>query len=220
MKCRDFSAALGALADVLYTAGAPVARDQIAMFATVFDACPSSSVSDLTNRLAALRGDQSTGSLSLGNSLGDVARLLSVLKGFLEKVAKGAVLADIAAVEKLLQDHATMELRAFVRSATEAAASRRPARKPAAPQVRDDLVLQYKEKLEAALGDEEKFGAVYGDLRANAAIGKSEIMALAKQMTGSSVRTRDAALKKIWNRHQSLVVFDAKSRAMDGRSAA
>jgi hypothetical protein len=220
MKCRDFSAALGALADVLHTAGAPAARDQIAMFATVFDACPASSVSDLTKRLAALSGGQSAGSPSLGNSLGDVARLLSVLKGFLDKIAKGAVLADIDAVEKLLQDRASMELRAFVRSATEAVASRRPARKRDAPGLRDDLVLHYKEKLEAALGDDEKFSAVYGDLRANAAIGKSEIVALAKQMTGSSVRTRDAALKKIWNRHQSLAVFNAKSRATDGRSAA
>jgi hypothetical protein len=216
MRCREFSAALRALAHVLDTAGALVARDQIAMFAAIFDAHPSSSVSDLTKRLAALRGDQSTGSPSLG----DVARLLSVLKSFLDKVAKNTVLADIETIEKLLQDRTSTELRAFVRIATDAATPRRPAGKRDAPEVRDDVVRHYKEKLEAALGDEEKFSAVYSDLRANTAIGKPEIIALAQQMTGGSVRARDAALKKIWNRHQSLVVFNAKSRATGGRSAA
>jgi hypothetical protein len=38
-------------------------------------------------------------------------------------------------------------------------------------------------------------------------------------MTGRGARTQDTALKKIWNRHQSLVVFKAKSRATAGRSA-
>ena len=104
--------------------------------------------------------------------------------------------------------------------AIEAAAPPRPARNRDAPAVRDDLVAHYKEKLEAALGYEEKFSAVYNDLRANTAIGRAEIIALAKQMTGSGTRVEDAALKKIWNRHQSLMVFKAKSRATGGRSAA
>jgi hypothetical protein len=51
-------------------------------------------------------------------------------------------------------------------------------------------------------------------------MGKPEIIALAKEMTGSGARAIDAALKKIWNRHQALMVFKAKSRATRGRSAA
>jgi hypothetical protein len=35
--------------------------------------------------------------------------------------------------------------------------------------MRDDLVGQYKQKLEAALGDDEKFTAIYNDLRTNIA---------------------------------------------------
>src|SRR5262245_7309960 len=85
---------------------------------------------------------------------------------------------------------------------------------------RDDLVIRYKEKLEAALGDDEKFTAIYSDLCENPAVGKPEIIALAKQMSGGGARTQDAALKKIWNRHQSLMMFKAKSRATGGRSAA
>ena len=216
MKCRDFSAVLGAFADVLDVAGAPVARDQIAMFATVFDAHPTSSISDLAKHIAALPKAGSTGSPSLG----DVASLLSALKSFLNEIAKTTVLTDVSTIEKLLRDRASMEIRAFVRMATEAATPHRSTKKRNARGARNDLVLHYREKLEAALDDEEKFTAVYNDLRANPAFGRPEIIALAKQMTGSSVRAQDVALKKIWNRHQSLVVFKAKSRATGGRSAA
>jgi hypothetical protein len=155
-----------------------------------------------------------------GPGLGDVARLLSALKGFLNKTAKATVLTDVGAIEKLLHDRASMELSTFVRMATETASPHHPAKKPEALRLRDDLVVRYKEKLEAALGDEAKFTAIYNDLRANTAIGKPEIIALARQMTGSAARTQDAALNKIWNRHQSLMLFQAKSRATGGRSAA
>jgi hypothetical protein len=216
MKCREFSSVLRTFADVLDAAGAPVARDQIVMFAAVFDTHPTSSVSDLAKRIATLPVTGSTGSLSLG----DFARLLSALKSFLNKTAKSTVLTDVSAIEKLLQDRASMEISAIARMTTAAAASRRSIRKQDAPGVRDDLVIHYKEKLEAALGDEERFTAIYNDLRANPAVGKAEIAALAKRMTGSGARTQDAGLKKIWNRHQSLIVFKAKSRATGGRSAA
>jgi len=128
--------------------------------------------------------------------------------------------AEISIIEQLLRDRASMELGAFVRMAAEADAPRRRTGNRGAAAVRDDLVVHYKEKLEAALGDEEKFAAVCHDLRADPGIGTPEIVVLAKQMTGSSPRTQDAALKKICSRHQSLMVFKAKSRATGGRSAA
>jgi hypothetical protein len=65
MKCRDFSAVLRTFADLLDAAGALVARDQIIMFAVVFDAHPTSSVSDLAKRIGALRGTGTAGSPSL-----------------------------------------------------------------------------------------------------------------------------------------------------------
>jgi hypothetical protein len=216
MQCREFSSTLRAFSNMLDVAGAPVARDRIMTFAAAFDAHPTLNVSDLAKRIAVLGVTEPTGSPSLG----DVARLLSALKSFLDKAAKTAVLNDVTAIEMFLRDRAAMELGAFVRIAVEAGSASRPMRRRDAPRVRDDLVAQYKQKLEAALGDEEAFTAVYNDLRANTAMGKAEITALAKQMTGSGARTQDAALKKIWTRHQSLVVFKAKSRATAGRSAA
>jgi hypothetical protein len=129
------------------------------------------------------------------------------------------MLSDVSAVEKLLADRASMELGAFVQMVAGATAAAGRGRGRAAG-MRDELVAQYKQKLEATLGDDEKFAAIYNDLRTDIAMGKPKIVALAKQMTGSEARTQDAALKKIWNRHQSLVVFKAKSRATAGRSAA
>src|SRR5260370_30234944 len=211
MKCRDFGRVLKTFADVLDVAGAPAASDKIVMCEAVFDAHPTSRVSDLARRVSALGMAGSVGSPSLG----DVACLLSALKGFLDKTAKSTVLTDVDAIEKLLRDRASMEIGTFVRMATEAASPRQDA-----PGLRHDLIVHYKENLEAALGDEEKFTAIYNELRANTAMGKPEIIALAKQMTGSAARTQDAALKKIWSRYQSLMLFKAKSRATAGRSAA
>jgi hypothetical protein len=215
MKSREFSVVLRAFADVLDAAGATVARDHIVMFAAAFDADPTSSVSEFAKRRASVREPPHAGSPSLG----DVARLLSALRSFLDKTAKKAVLTDIDALQKLLRDRASMEISAFVRMATEGHPPAAPKKRVAA-RVRDDLVVRYKDKLEASLGDEETFLAVMNELRADTAIAKPEIVALAKDMTGTGARTEDAALKKIWSRHRSLVVFRAKSRATGGRSAA
>jgi hypothetical protein len=192
MKCRDFSAALRAFADLLDIAGAPVARERIILFAAAFDAHATSKISHLVKNLAALPRTASAGN----RRLGEVARLLSALKSVLNKTSDSAMLTDLSAIEKLLADRASMEPGAFVQMVAGAAAVA-GRRRGSAVGMRDDLVGQYKQKLEAALGDDEKFAAIYNDLRTNIAIGKPEIAALAKQMTGSGARTQDAALNKI-----------------------
>jgi hypothetical protein len=215
MKSQEFSSLLRRFADVLTVAGTQVAHDEIMMFSTIFDADPKLSVSALAKRISSLN-DPGAGSPSLG----DVGHLLSALKALFANAAKSSVLADIEIVEQLLRDRASTELSTFVRMAIELPGPRRSSRKPAAAKMRNDLIDYYKTKFEASLGDEEEFTAVYNDLRANSAVGKGEIVTLAKQMTGGGARTEDAALKKIWNRHRSLMVFKAKSRVTSGRSAA
>ena len=54
MKCKDFGSVLRTFADVLDAAGASSARDRIIAFAAVFDANPTSNVSDLLKRVASL----------------------------------------------------------------------------------------------------------------------------------------------------------------------
>jgi hypothetical protein len=216
MRSQDFSYILRTFADVLNAAGARAAYDQIIMFSAAFDADPKLSVSTLLKRVTLLTGSGHAGSPSLG----DVARLLSALEGLFRDTAKSGVLNDLKSVERLLRDRASMEISAFVSITTGAAAPLRSSRKLGALKLRYDLIVHYKERLEESLGDEEKFASVYNDLRANESVGKGEIVALAKRMTGSGARSAETALKKIWNRHRSLLVFKAKSRATGGRSAA
>lgn len=216
MKCSDFSAFLRTFANILAAAGAAVPHDQIQAFTTIFDAHPKSSISDLVKRIAALPKIESAGGLRLA----DVNKLLTPLKSLLDNTAKAGVLNDLTQIENLLHDRPSMEITSIVSLMTQAPTVRRTTRRQDPPPIRSDLVAYYKERLEGALGDEEKFKTVYNDLRANTAMGKPEIIALAKEMTGSGGRTEDAALKKIWSRQQSLTVFKAKRRASGGRSAA
>jgi hypothetical protein len=62
--------------------------------------------------------------------------------------------------------------------------------------------------------------AAYKELEEDPHVGALEIAALAKRLTGSAIKARAAAMKKIWARHHSLMVFKAKSEPRDGRLAA
>ena len=215
MKSGEFSSLLKAYAEMLSVVGTSDSRVQIATIAEIFDVDSATTVATLAKRVSSSRISVATGSPNLG----DVVRLLSALRGLLKKTSKADLLKDIAIVENVLQDRASMDIGAFARAACEIVKPRPKGGRGAQP-LQNDLVLQYKMKLEAALGDEEKFSDAMNDLRANQSMGKSEIAALTKEMTGSGARTIGAALKKIWNRHKALMVFKAKSRATKGRSAA
>jgi hypothetical protein len=215
VKSEEFSQILGAYAEMLKAAGAVASQEQLVKIAAVFAVEPSATVAALAKRLATVPTSGTVSSTNVGGAL----RLLSALKALLKKAAKAGVLADISAIEKVLQNRSAMDIDEFVRLARETMTPRARLKRGAkAPQ--SGLVLQYKEKLEAALGDDEKYESVMHDLRSDQTIAKEDIIALAKAMTGSGARTTDAALKKIWSRHQAIAVFRAKTRASGGRSAA
>jgi hypothetical protein len=215
VKCGEFSQILGAYAEMLLTAGAAASQTQLVKFAAVFAMNPSATVATLAKQLATVPTSETVSSTNLGR----VLRLVSALRALLEKAAKADALADISAIEKVLQNRSSMDIDEFVRLARATTVSRHTAKQDAgAPQC--VLVLQYKEKLEAALGDDEKFEGVMRDLRSDQTIAKEDLFALAKEMAGGGARTVDDALKKIWSRHQAIAVFKAKSRASGGRSAA
>jgi hypothetical protein len=215
VKSGEFSQILIAYAEMLEAAGAAASQTQLVKFAAVFAVDPSASVAALAKQLATVPASGTNSSTSLGG----VLRLLSALKALFEKAAKADVLADISAIEKALQDRSEMDLDEFARLARETIVPR-PTAKPDAMALQSVLVLQYKEKLEASLGDDEKFEGVMRDLRSDQTIAKEDLFALAKEMTGGGARTVDDALKRIWSRHQAIAVFKAKTRASGGRSAA
>jgi hypothetical protein len=216
MKSKDLAAVLRTFADIFDVAGSREARDQITTFAAVFDAAPTSPVSTVVKRLDSLPTVEHSGRPNLG----DVARLLSALQGLLGNAGKAGVVTDINLIERLSRDRAPMEIRAFVHLGTEALRAKRSTADRRATPLRDDLVIYYQRILEAALGKEERFKVAYDELSSNTNLGKGELVAIAKQMTGASPRSKPEALKKIWSMHQSILTTKAKSRAGGGRSAA
>jgi hypothetical protein len=222
MKSDNFHSILKAYADILSAAGAQQAQSQIVKLATIFELAPKSNVGAVVERLRSVAPSHRIESPTLG----DAARLLSPLKRLLVMTAKPGVSADVEIVEVLLSERTSMGLIEFARLAVEVLSSKpaqRKARSSAKKEiaiVRNDLVAYYQQKLEDSLADPERFTADYNELSSNSELGKPELVLLAKLMTEASTRTKETALKKIWNRHRSLMASKAKSRATGGRSAA
>lgn len=75
---------------------------------------------------------------------------------------------------------------------------------------------QIAESLEATIGQDGFAGA----FRQAEQLSRADVIALAMEFASVTVRSRKAALRKIWSRHQEVVVFQAKRRATAGRVAA
>jgi hypothetical protein len=103
---------------------------------------------------------------------------------------------------------------------TQSAATRGAGTKKPRDQAPSELVPDYLRQLETSLGDQSRFPAVYERLASDPSLAVVDFRALAKQFAKVTAKSKTDALKKIWNRHQSLLSFDAKARATDGRSAA
>ena len=102
-----------------------------------------------------------------------------------------------------------------------ASASRRK-KKRTRRQMNENVVMDYLAKLEAALGDDELFLPVFEDLKRDRAVQQPEAVAIASRFVAptSASTSRGRALERVLRRHQSLVSFKLKQRAMGGRSAA
>jgi hypothetical protein len=101
---------------------------------------------------------------------------------------------------------------------SQAPSSGRRTPRPSSP-VRTEVVSSYVRRLEQALGDEQGFLAVYGQLELDASVQANEVAAIAKLFSQASAKSRPAALKKILARHQSLMTSRTKAAATGGRIA-
>jgi hypothetical protein len=92
-------------------------------------------------------------------------------------------------------------------------------KKSAPPSIRSDIVSQLSRQLEDALGDEIGFPSLFSELESRKDIRPKEMIAIAKQFVGAATSSRATALKKIYSRHQALIISRAKSAATGGRVA-
>jgi len=82
------------------------------------------------------------------------------------------------------------------------------------------MTKQIVQALEAALGTDD-FAAVVDQIKRLDPRLKLDVIAVAKEFVGGRRATsRQKALKQIWSRHQQILIFKAKVRAIGGRVAA
>jgi hypothetical protein len=85
-----------------------------------------------------------------------------------------------------------------------------------------DLVSNYLQRLQSALGDDHAFIPIFERLNADPAIRQVEAIELASKFVAETAEStsRAKALERVLQRHRTLASFKAKQRAMGGRSAA
>lgn len=83
----------------------------------------------------------------------------------------------------------------------------------------DDQIAVYVSRLEQALGDDEKFLPILEELN-NAAV--AELVAIASKFVSpmAASSSKKSAIERILKRHQNLMSFKRKQKAVGGRSAA
>jgi hypothetical protein len=86
----------------------------------------------------------------------------------------------------------------------------------------EKVVTAYLAKLEASLGDDDAFMRVFDTLRADPEVRQVEAVGLAGRFVSpmAASTSKAKAFERILRRHQNIISFDRKQRAVRGRSAA
>lgn len=100
-----------------------------------------------------------------------------------------------------------------------ASASKTGKPKKAQRPMNEDLIAAYVSRLEQALGDDERFLPIVDEL-SNVAV--SELVAIASKFVSpmAASSSKKSAIDRIKKRHENLMSFKRKQKAVGGRSAA
>lgn len=160
-----------------------------------------------------------------GTQLGDVAPPVEKLVAILvEAGAKKAAVTDLELLLDLLRRRSEVSLVDFDSCALRsvASASRRKADPGAPPVDTKQLVENYLQRLEAALGNDGMFRAVFRELSADKSISKVEAIEIASRFMEPMAQsaTRPKALQKILYRHEKLLDSRDAAKSIGGNKAA
>jgi hypothetical protein len=208
MKGKEFANLLNELSMLVRSVEAQEIADGLSTLARVFSSAPRREVSDVCSVLSGVEPPEHNNGLRTREMLSIFPALRRLLKK--AKADRGTV-EDMETLESALraQERASPEAvtdEAIKKLRQQTESERQP----------DKYVDQYVTRLEAALGDQDNFKAVFEELRADAAIKRNEAIALAKE----TARSRDHALKLIMARHTALLGSRARQKATKGRTAA
>lgn len=222
MQASQLKALIETYGAALATVGATEAVARVSLLAEAIGKGGSQPVAKFI-RVVENSGFESA--LGAGPNLGDVVppveRLLALL---IEGGAKKAVVTDLELLLDLLRRRSEVSLTEFKSCALRsvASASRRKADPGAPPVDTKQLVESYLQRLEAALGNDGLFRAVFRELSADKNITKSEAVEIASRFFEPMAQsaTRPRALQKILYRHEKLLESRDASKSIGGDKAA
>jgi signal transduction histidine kinase len=211
MKCSEIRTVFEGVGS-LFAANGHVPPRGLLELIELLDSTSYTTISQLAKTITRLKIDSDYQSTAVSDLL-TVARSTADL---LQNVGKPAVIKDINLLVSSLDRHASCSAQELVDTLkTEKLKSEKSA--PVATRL--DVVQAHFRSLENALGDDRGFNSAFSALEIDPNARTPELVALAKQFSFANVKSRAAALKKIFARHQALMTSRAKSAATGGRIA-
>lgn len=219
MKSAEFSKQLGKAADLLKAVQGPANAALLRRLATLFEAVPTKAVSDVTKKLESLKFNNGS---FLQTKVENITTVMQSLTEFVSSISP-KFKADFELTAGLLAKFGHAPFDEFIERSLERLTAEPVAKstgqRGAANPPNTDLVDRYYRILESALGDDSGFRSAYARLEADREMRAPEVSALAKRFALASVKARPAALKKIFSRHQALMISRAAAAATAGRVA-
>jgi len=207
MKCDEIAEALERL-EPLYTVSHCGVPRALTNFKMLLQAASGTTASQFAKKLDKLSTcAQSEEAIETE----EIVIFAEALFAFLDRAGKPALLKDLKQLVTSIKPHGFInpdQLTQF-----------RAASKPSAEPVRSDLINAHHRSLEQSLGDEVGFTSAFRAVELDPNLRAVELIALAKQFSFAVVKSKSAALKKIWARHQALMTSRAKAAATAGRIA-
>jgi hypothetical protein len=155
-----------------------------------------------------------------GASANDAAPIVKSLAQLLGPIAKKDLKEGLSELVEVLERLGSAPLIGLGPAKKVASASRSRSRRGAGP-VNQALVDNYLRRLEAALGDDVAFSALYRELEQDAEVTKLEAVAIANRFMGpvAASTSRPKALQRILFRHRKLMDFMTGSESIGGKAA-
>lgn len=210
MKCADLSEAIEHL-EGMFQIGMNNRPLAIVNLKRLLACAPTLSVSQLSKKLAKISANEPS---SAAIEVGKISVLCDALISFLRSTGKPAVVRELQELSAALGSLRSVNPEDLAARPASPKRQSRPS-----PSLRTDLVQMHLRLLEQSLGDDVGFTSAFRALETDANLGTSEFVSLAKQFSFASTKSKSAALKKIWARHQALMTSRAKAAATAGRIA-
>ena len=158
--------------------------------------------------------------------IASIEPVLSSLRVLMNEVAKKDLNNSLDSLLDTLRKNADVPIPVFVASVVSALAPKAKAEskgksKKGATPVDDHLVDDYVKRLEAALGDDAKFGPLLQELQADERVAQAEAVAIASRFYGRTAKStsRPKALERVRERQVKLMKFK-RQPSTSGRPAA